>query len=49
VLILQPKWEAGTVRFLVEHFSILGFDGQNWMLLAVGLIAAFLFFVWKTR
>jgi hypothetical protein len=40
---------AGLVRFLVEHFTFLGFEGQNWMLIVVGLIAAFIVFVWKTR
>jgi hypothetical protein len=37
------------MQSLVEHFSFLGFEGQNWMLIVVGLIAAFIFFVWKTR
>jgi hypothetical protein len=40
---------AGALEFLVEHFTFLGFEGQNWMLIVVGLIAAFVFFVWKTR
>jgi hypothetical protein len=46
--ILQKKG-AETVQFLVDHFNFLGFDGQYWMLVAVGLIAAFFFVVWKTQ
>jgi hypothetical protein len=37
------------VQFLVERFTFLGFEGQNWMLILIGVVAAFLFFVWKTR
>jgi hypothetical protein len=37
------------VQFLIEHFTFLGFEGQNWMLIVVGVIAVFIFFVWKTR
>jgi len=37
------------VQFLVEPFSFLDFEGQNWMLIVVGLISAFIIFVWKTR
>ena len=37
------------MQFLIEHFTFLGFEGQNWMLIVVGLIAAFIFFVWNTR
>jgi hypothetical protein len=37
------------VQFLIERFAFLGFEGQYWMLIAAGLIAAFVFFVWKTR
>jgi H+/gluconate symporter-like permease len=33
------------VQFLFEHFTFLGFEGQNWMLILIGVIAAFLFFV----
>jgi nitrate reductase NapE component len=44
-----PKTGWASVRFLVEGFTFLGFDVQNWMLVVVGLIAAFGFFVWKTR
>jgi hypothetical protein len=39
----------GTVSFLVKHFTFLGFDAQYWMLIVVGLIAAFVLYVWKTR
>lgn len=40
---------GGAVQFLIEHFAFLGFEGQYWMLIVAGLIAAFIFFVWKTR
>jgi hypothetical protein len=43
------KTGAEAVQFLVERFTFLGFDGQNWMLILIGVVAAFLFFVWKTR
>jgi len=37
------------VQFLIERFAFLGLDGQYWMLIAAGLIVAFVFFVRKTR
>jgi hypothetical protein len=37
------------VHFLIEGFTVLGFEVQNWMLIMVGLIAVFILFVWKTR
>jgi hypothetical protein len=37
------------VQFLIEGFTVLGFEVQNWMLIVVGVIAAFILFVWKTR
>jgi hypothetical protein len=37
------------VQFLIEHFTVLGFEVQNWMLIVVGMIAAFILFVWKSR
>ena len=37
------------MHFLIERFTFLGFDFQNWMLIVIGLMAAFIFFVWKTR
>jgi hypothetical protein len=37
------------VQFLVGHFTLFGFEGQNWMVIVLGLIAAFIFFVVKTR
>jgi hypothetical protein len=37
------------VQFLIQGFTVLGFDVQNWMLIVVGLIAAYILFVWKTR
>jgi hypothetical protein len=36
-------------QFLIEHFTILGFEIQNWMLIMVGVTAAFILFVWRTR
>jgi hypothetical protein len=44
-----PKMGAGAVQFLIKRFAFLGFEGQYWMLVAAGLIAVFIFFVWKTR
>jgi hypothetical protein len=44
-----PTKEAGKVQFLIEHFTVLGFEIQNWMLIVLGMIAAFILFVWKTR
>ena len=37
------------MQFLIEHFTVLGFEVQNWMLIVVGMIAAFILFVWKSR
>ncbi|WP_291566349.1 hypothetical protein [Bradyrhizobium sp.] len=37
------------MHFLIEHFSFLGFDGQYWMLIVVGLIAVSIPFVRKNR
>jgi hypothetical protein len=37
------------VQFLVKHFTFLGFEVQNWMLIVAGLIAVFIVFVWLTR
>lgn len=37
------------MHFLIEHFTFLGFEFQNWMLIVIVLIAVFLFFVWKAR
>jgi hypothetical protein len=37
------------VQFLIEHFTVLGFEIQNWMLIVLAMIAAFILFVWKTR
>jgi hypothetical protein len=44
-----PKKGAEAVQFLIEHFTFLGFEVQNWMLIVVGLVAAYILFVWKTR
>jgi len=35
--------------FLVEHFSLLGFDGQYWMLITAGVVAVFIFLARKGR
>jgi hypothetical protein len=43
------KLGTGTVQFLIGRFAFLGVDGQYWMLIAAGLIVAFIFFAWKTR
>jgi H+/gluconate symporter-like permease len=40
---------GAAVEFLIAHFNLFGFDGQNWMLIVAGLIAAFVLFAWKTR
>jgi hypothetical protein len=37
------------VQFLVDHFSFLGLAIQNWMLVAVGLVAASIVLAWKSR
>jgi hypothetical protein len=37
------------VQFLIEHFTVLGVEVQNWMIIVAGMIAAFILFVWKTR
>jgi len=37
------------VQFLIKRFVFLGFEGQNWMLIAVGLIAIFILFALRTR
>jgi hypothetical protein len=43
------KKGAGAVQFLLRHFTFLGFEGQNWMLVVAGVIAVYIFFVWKAR
>ena len=37
------------VQFLTEHFTILGIQAQNWMLVAAALVAVFVAFVTATR
>jgi hypothetical protein len=44
-----PKKGAGAVQFLIERFTFLGFEVQNWMLVVVGLIAAYMLLVWMSR
>jgi len=45
----MKKWRRGALEFLVSRFDLLGFDGQNWMLIMAGLIAAFILFTWEAR
>jgi hypothetical protein len=40
---------GAAVHFLIEHFTFLGFEIQNWMLIVVGVIAVFILFIWKAR
>ncbi|WP_263010108.1 MULTISPECIES: hypothetical protein [Bradyrhizobium] len=37
------------VQFLIQPFHFLGFEGQNWMLIVVALVAGFALFGWRTR
>jgi hypothetical protein len=37
------------LNFLVEHFSLLGFDGQYWMVIVLAIVAGFAFLVLGTR
>jgi H+/gluconate symporter-like permease len=46
---LAQKLGAEVAKFLVEPFTVLGFEGQNWMLIVVGVIVAYVSFVWLTR
>jgi len=48
-LILPAKGGAGALHFLVEHFSLFGFDGQYWMLIVVAITAIFVLIVLGTR
>ena len=43
------KKGMGAVQFLTGHFTILGFQVQNWMLIAAAVIAASVIFVLATR
>jgi hypothetical protein len=45
LILLKESGGAGTLQFLIEHFSFLGFEGQYWMLIGVGVIAVFICFV----
>jgi hypothetical protein len=40
---------TGQVQFLSEHFTILGIQAKNWMLIAAAFIAVFIAFVMATR
>ncbi|WP_283806011.1 hypothetical protein [Bradyrhizobium sp. LTSP857] len=35
--------------FLIQKFSIFGFDAQYWMLAGAAFVAIFIIFVWRTR
>ena len=37
------------MQFLVEHFTFLGFEIQNWMLIVLGVLVAYILFLRKTR
>jgi hypothetical protein len=39
----------GKVQFLTGHFTILGIQAQNWMLIAAAVVAVFVTFVLATR
>jgi len=39
----------GTVQFLTGHFTFLGIQAQNWMLIAAAVVAVFVAFVLATR
>jgi H+/gluconate symporter-like permease len=41
--------ETEAVQFLIQQFTFLGFEGQNWMLIAAGVVVVFCLLVWKTR
>jgi hypothetical protein len=43
------KWGPRVLQFLVEHTTVLGFEIQNWMLIVVGVLVAYILFLWKTR
>nr|WP_283814863.1 hypothetical protein [Bradyrhizobium diazoefficiens] len=35
--------------FLIQKFSLFGFDGQYWMLAGAVFVAIFIIFVWRTH
>jgi hypothetical protein len=37
------------VQFLIQKSSFFGFEVQNWMLIALFFVVAFIVFVWRTR
>jgi uncharacterized membrane protein len=37
------------LHFLIEHFSVLGFDFQYWMVIVVSVIAGFVVLALTTR
>jgi hypothetical protein len=44
-----PKKGDGAVGFLTGYFVVLGLEIQNWMLIAAGIVVAFVIFVLVTR
>jgi hypothetical protein len=36
------------LQFLIRHFTIFGFDFQNWMPMMLGAVAIYVLFLWKT-
>ncbi|WP_256385907.1 hypothetical protein [Afipia sp. GAS231] len=36
-------------QFLVEHFTVFGFEIQNWMIIVAAVIAVYVLYTWKTR
>jgi len=37
------------LHFLIDHFSILGFDFQYWMIIGVGVIFGFILLAIRSR
>jgi hypothetical protein len=35
-------------KFLVGHFTVFGFDFQNWMPMMLGAVTIYVFYLWKT-
>jgi hypothetical protein len=47
----RPAGESDVVdsmEFLAGHFTVLGFEFQNWMPIVVGAVAAYVVYLWKT-
>jgi len=43
------KKGAGAVDFLIQKFSLFGFDGQYWMLAGAAVVGIFIIAAWRTR